>query len=135
MIPFSWSILMSIPKPGSITWRDLTVENAEQVSNFYSKVVGWSSSEVSMGDYSDFNMTGADAEPLAGICHARGANAKMPAQWLMYISVADLDESLRQCKALGGKVICQPRSMGSYGTMSVIADPAGAVVALMGPAE
>ncbi len=31
----------SNPKVGSITWFDLTVENAKEIKEFYSNVVGW----------------------------------------------------------------------------------------------
>ncbi|PJA97553.1 MAG: glyoxalase, partial [Ignavibacteriales bacterium CG_4_9_14_3_um_filter_34_10] len=38
---------------GSIGWIDLTVNNAEEVRDFYSKVIGWKSENVPMGDYFD----------------------------------------------------------------------------------
>jgi hypothetical protein len=69
---------------------------------------------------------------VAGVCHARGANANTPPVWLMYIIVADLDASIVQVKGLGGTVIDGPREMG--GRMCVIRDPAGAVCALLQPA-
>jgi len=28
-------------------------------------------------------------DPVAGICHARGANANLPAQWLIYVAVQE----------------------------------------------
>lgn len=59
------------PKIGHIYWQDLTVENAEEVRQFYSKVAGWKSEPVNMGQYEDFNMLAAETgEPAAGICHA-----------------------------------------------------------------
>lgn len=98
---------------GVIFWRDLTVPNAEQVRDFYSQVVGWRAEPLEMGDYADFIMTapGAD-QPTAGLCHARGVNADLPAQWLIYIKVADLDQALAQCQALGGHIVAGPRQMG-----------------------
>jgi predicted enzyme related to lactoylglutathione lyase len=57
-------------------------------------------------------------------------NAGIPAQWLMYINVADIEESTRQCKQLGGAMVTEIRTMGSMGRYCVIKDPAGAVVAL-----
>ncbi len=87
-----------------------------------------------MGDYSDYMMSTVESEtPVAGICHARGQNKNLPPQWLMYVSVLDLQTSLNTCVALGGKVVCPTRAMGSYGTMAVIQDPAGAVLALIQP--
>lgn len=44
------------PQVGTIGWRDLTVENAESVRDFYQGVVGWETSAVDMSGYSDFNL-------------------------------------------------------------------------------
>ena len=70
------------------------------------------------------------AEPVAGICHARGGNAGFPPVWLVYIIVADLDESVRRCLEHGGKLRLPVKSMGTQGRYCVIEDPAGAVAAL-----
>lgn len=115
---------------GTIGWHDLTVEDAETVRDFYAEVAGWSWSALDMGGYSDFVMTpsgGGDA--VTGVCHARGANAGLPAQWLMYIVVADIDRSIEACRARGGVVLAGPKSMGEA-RYCIIRDPAGAVCAL-----
>jgi len=114
---------------GTIEWRDLTVEDATSIRDFYQSVVGWTHTPISMGDYDDYAMVTANGDTIAGICHAKGSNAEIPPQWLMYITVADLDESLAQSQALGGKIIGGPRCMGSD-RYCIIADPAGATVAL-----
>lgn len=52
-----------------------------------------------MDGYSDYCMIPEDGEdPAVGICHARGTNADLPAQWLIYITVRDLEESLKNCR-------------------------------------
>lgn len=116
---------------GSIAWRDLTVPNADEVQDFYCSVVGWKSTPHDMGGYADFNIsTPGNGECVAGICHARGSNANLPAQWLIYINVANVDVSAAKCAELGGKVIDGPRAMGAM-RFCVIQDPAGAVAALV----
>jgi len=83
-----------------------------------------------MEGYDDFNMirSGA-AAPAAEICCARGVNAEVPPQWLIYIVVEDLEASIARCEALGGKVIQRcPEGV------CIIQDPAGAVAALYKPA-
>ncbi len=121
----------STPILGGIGWVDLTVPNAERVRDFYKFVAGWSSSEVDMGEYSDYCMhSPEDGSVVAGVCHARGANASLPAQWLLYIDVADLQQSMQRCVDLGGKVLAGPRASGPHGAFCVIQDPAGAVAAL-----
>ena len=66
---------------------------------------------------------------LPGVCHARGGNAVLPPQWLIYITVADLDRSMAECERLGGRALTSIRSYGG-GRYCVIEDPAGAVCAL-----
>lgn len=121
------------PKPGTIGWSDLTVPNADEVRDFYAAVTGWQPQPLSMGDYSDYVMTTPDGKGVAGVCHARGTNAGLPSQWLIYITVEDVDESIRQCEQRGGKVIAGPRELGEYGRFCVIQDPAGAVAGLIAP--
>ena len=83
-----------------------------------------------MGGYSDFNMIApGSGESAAGVCHARGENADLPPQWLMYIIVENLDASIAACHANGGRIIREPRGLAG-GRFAVIADPAGAVTAL-----
>jgi len=121
---------MSDPKPGTVAWRDLTVPDAEAVRDFYEAVVGWSSEAVDMGEYSDFVMVpqgGGDG--VAGICHARGGNADIPPQWMLYVVVEDVTASADVCRENGGEVLVDPRGLGG-GRFCVIRDPAGAVLAL-----
>jgi uncharacterized protein len=110
---------------------DLTVPDATVIRDFYEYVTGWKSSAVSMGGYEDFCMLPPGEEtPVAGVCHARGGNSDIPPVWLVYIVVADLDESLRRLAERGGKVLKPAGSAGPMGRFSIIQDPAGAVAAL-----
>jgi len=119
------------PAIGDIFWTDLTVKNAAEIKEFYSQVVGWSASPHDMGGYHDFDIkTPAEGQIVAGICHARDSNANLPAQWLIYISVENVDESARRCQELGGRIVDGPRAMGKS-RFCVIQDPAGAVAALI----
>ena len=68
--------------------------------------------------------------PATGICHAQGVNAHLPALWMVYIVVADLEKSLSACRQGGGEVLAEPRAMGPGSAYAVIRDPAGAVAAL-----
>lgn len=122
------------PEVGSIGWIDLTIPNAEEIRDFYHQVAGLRSEPVDMGGYSDFTMCSpASGEPRAGVCHARGVNADLPPQWLIYVIVEDLDRSVARCRELGGTVVAAPRDMGGEGRYCVIEDPAGAVAALFEP--
>ena len=124
------------PMIGAIGWTDLTVEDAEDIRNFYQDVVGWKSTPFDMGGYNDFVMADPETDtPMAGICHARGPNAGLPPQWLIYISVEDVDLGAERCLALGCEVLVKPQEMGHMGRFCVIRDPAGAACALFTPAQ
>ena len=119
---------------GTITWFDLTAENAEEIKDFYTNVVGWKSDPVKMNGYNDYNMNKpGDNQTITGICHAKGGNANLPPQWLIYITVEKIDSSAKKCVELGGKIISEPKDMQGYGRYCIIQDPAGAVCALFEP--
>jgi uncharacterized protein len=113
---------------GSVGWIDLTVDDAPALRDFYAAVVGWSVENVPLGDYDDFCMKDASGGPRAGVCHRRGPNAGVPAQWIAYFVVADLEQSLTEVAARGGAVVSPPRGAG--GRFAIVRDPAGAVCAL-----
>jgi predicted enzyme related to lactoylglutathione lyase len=77
-------------------------------------------------------MKDIDGQEVAGVCHARGGSAALPAQWLIYITVEDLDHSMAECQRLGGAILMPPRGYAA-GRYCVIKDPAGAVCALYQP--
>ncbi len=116
-------------KLGTIGWFDLTVADAGAIKDFYSAVVGWKATETPVSDYADYTME-APRGPVSGICHARGANANLPPVWLIYLHVADLDDSLASVRQLGGEVISGPTDYGPSGRFAIIRDPAGAHCAL-----
>lgn len=125
-------------KLGELAWMDLTVPNAEQVKEFYQKVLGWQSDAVSMSagneNYEDYTMIATkpesgedatDSQFVTGVCHAKGANKDMPAVWLPYFLVADIDIAASTVQATKGELITEIKSMGDDKYV-VIKDPAGA---------
>jgi predicted enzyme related to lactoylglutathione lyase len=122
-------------RTGTVGWIDLTIEDAQGIRAFYQSVVGWETNTVSMDGYGDFSMhpPGA-ADPVTGLCHARGANAEIPPAWVVYFIVDDLDGSMQACANGGGKVVSGPRTMGKD-RCCIIEDPAGTVCALYQPGE
>lgn len=132
---------------GRIVWHDLTVSDAPRVREFYEKVMGWSNMPVPMKDekgaYADYVMLAPEgseqpavpaehARGVCGVCHARGKNAGIPPQWLIYVEVASVRASMAAAEACGGKVVCPMRPVGPN-MYSVLQDPAGASIGVIGP--
>lgn len=116
---------------GEMVWMDLTVPEASKVSNFYHKVLGWSSVDVPMnkGEYNDFAMSSPNEKTVTGICHAKGPNADMPAVWLPYFLVEDIEQAVETVIGQGGSLATEIKSMGDD-KYTVIKDPSGAMCAL-----
>jgi len=122
---------MSDKSIGRVAWMDLTIDDATAVSKFYNQVVGWDIQGFDMGGYEDYCMNDPETgDTLAGVCHARGANAGLPPQWLMYVGVENLDKSLEAVTAQGGKVMGDKRADGKGGYYCLIQDPAGAYLTI-----
>ncbi|MEM8983794.1 MAG: VOC family protein [Pseudomonadota bacterium] len=115
---------------GKIVWTDLTVDNADELRDFYRDVVGWRVMDTDMGGYNDYTMLADNDEAgTAGVCHARDSNAGLPPVWLNYVGVPDLDDSIKCCIAKNGAVVHGPAPLAG-GRFCVIRDPAGAHLAL-----
>jgi len=116
-------------KTGHIEWCDLTVDNTEEVRDFYAAVVGWKPQDEGVDNYNDYSMLAPDGKVVAGVCHRKGVNADIPPQWLVYVSVESVAISVAKTLELGGKLVSGPRKLGEA-DFAVVQDPAGAVFAL-----
>lgn len=117
-------------KPGTFSWADLTVPHADAIRDFYTAVIGWSALDHDIGDYADYEMCTPDGEARTGICWRSSVNASVPPQWLIYVSVTDLDRSIAEVNRRGGSVVGDVRGEVGADRLCVIQDPSGAVMAL-----
>ena len=121
---------MSESKNGTVEWMDLTVPDAESLTNFYTEALELTATPVEMDGYSDYCLEPPGGkQPFGGICHARGNNEGIPPQWIIYITVANLEERVEKCLELGGELLKPPGPAGD-GRFCLLKDPAGAVFAL-----
>jgi uncharacterized protein len=101
-------------------WFDIAGEAA-----FYRDLFGWNVGP-GMGDYEAWITDGQ--QPWAGVVRAEG-----PGAWVPYVPVADLDAAVERAIALGGRVV-RTQQDGPAASSVLVADPAGAVLALFVPA-
>jgi hypothetical protein len=114
---------------GALCWADLNTSDTKKASDFYSGLFGW--------------QIVADEKDKSGYLHIKngehfiggmppGAHQQpgMPAHWLPYIWVDDVDASAAKAKQMGAKLCLEPLTIDDVGRMAVIADPQGAVFAI-----
>ena len=66
----------------------------------------------------------------AGVFRLPDSKKDVPPNWLPYVFVTDPAGLAARVPGLGGRVLLAPRSELRKGTLAVVADPTGAVVAL-----
>ena len=59
--------------------------------------------------------------------------AGIPSVWMIYFAVTDCDGTASKTKALGGNVMFPPTDIPGIGRFSTLADPQGAVFAVLQP--
>lgn len=121
-------------KLGQIVWTDLTVENSTDLKDFYKEVIGWDVHNVTMKDgeeeYYDYAMMSSPENATGGVCTKRGVNKGIPSQWIIYISVENVAESLAKALEMGGKSIHEIKNKEGNLQFAIVEDPAGAVFGL-----
>ena len=66
----------------------------------------------------------------AGVFRVPDSEAQVPPNWLPYVLVADPAALAARVAGLGGRVLLSPRPELRKGSLAIVADPTGAVVAL-----
>ncbi len=122
---------MSTTLSGTFVWNELLTQDAAAARTFFSELLGWTAREVRMapGAYHIFESGGRD---VGGLMQVAGPQWQgVPAHWLPYIRVDDVDAAAARVPALGGNVSIPPTSEPGVGRFCMIADPTGAAVALI----
>ncbi|MEO8123271.1 MAG: VOC family protein, partial [Burkholderiales bacterium] len=114
------------PTLNHFLWTEELVHDPRAAASFYSKLAGFEVVTEIDGDRPFLLLRkGRD----------RAAIMRMPIEgmqprWLVSVMVADPAASAQRAKQLGGKVIVVPHTNVRNGTMALIADPSGALIAL-----
>ena len=118
--------------PGTISWSDLATTDADAAKAFYSGLFGWDYDEMPAGEGVIYSMAKHGGRAAAAISPQQPDEAAqgIPPHWNVYVTVDDVDAISAQVGGLGGQVLAGPFDVLEVGRMSVIADPAGAVLCL-----
>ena len=115
---------------GAFSWSELMTTDPAAAREFYGKLFGWSSKEMSMpnGTYTAFQVGDAS---VGGMMQIPAEAAGMAPMWGVYVTVRDVDTTVKQVESLGGKVMMAPWDVPGVGRMAVIQDPQGASLSVI----
>ncbi len=118
--------------PGTFCWIELATTDQPAAKAFYTAVFGWSAQDGPIGEgefYTMFQLNGQNA----GAAYTQRADERamnIPPHWNLYIAVENADETARRAAELGARLLVPPFDVATYGRMSVIQDPNGAVFSI-----
>ena len=115
---------------GHFSWNELLTPDVPAAKQFYGELMGWQMEP--FGPAKDYFVLKIGDAGVGGMM--KTPQAGMPATWLAYVTVADVDAAVAKATQLGGKVCAPPFDVPQVGRCAVITDPQGAALGLFKPA-
>lgn len=131
----TWQFASGVP--GAFAGADLYTHDPELADRFFCRLLNLTSQQIGLGsiDYAEWRL---DGTPVA-YRYVMGSDylASTPAHWLVHFTVnpaRGTDAAAGQAIMLGGTVLIEPYDT-PFGRIAVLADPLGAVFAVIDHAE
>ena len=122
--------------PGKIIWRDLLTHDPEASKRFYAGLFGWEFEGI--GGASGFSNDSAytlirhNGRLIGGMIDTVALNGRNDiSQWIVLMSVDDIDAAAARFSTGGGEVITPPTDLQRRGKVAVVADAEGALLGLL----
>lgn len=121
----------SKPVVGNFCWIEANVNDPPAAKRFYGELFGWKGEDMPMGDMGTYTLLKLGDKQVGGLLRMPENAKKMgaPSHWLQYVAVSDIGAGTKKAQELGANILMQPKDVG-MGSMSVLKDPTGALLAL-----
>jgi predicted enzyme related to lactoylglutathione lyase len=117
---------------GKMIWADLITPDLQTAKQFYGGLFGWTFRDLHAANLKDFTIAYNGDQPIAGLVRRDlpKDHSRRPA-WLPFLAVRDVGEARQVALAQNGTLIAPPHSYPRRGEQAVLADPQGAVFAVL----
>jgi predicted enzyme related to lactoylglutathione lyase len=117
-------------RPGAFSWAELNARDVTNVIPFYERVFDWTTRTTDGGDqpYHEFQRDGQSV--LGALEMPPELPAEVPAYWLIYFDVEDVDSSFQRAVELGATEVVGPQEFPG-GRFAIVSDPQGATFGLL----
>jgi uncharacterized protein len=116
---------------GKVIFVELVTPDLDTTKRFYSGLFGWTYRDIHSGT-TQYAEASLDGRPVAGLVQrAFPAGERRQPAWLSFFSVNDVDATKTIASQHGAKVLFEPHSFPDRGREAVLADPQGAVFAVL----
>ena len=115
---------------GAFSWSELMTSDPAAATEFYGKLFGWTAQTMDMGS-GPYHVVKVGDTSVGGIMKTPAEASGTPSMWGCYVTVDNVEKTLTDCAALGGKTLVPAMDVPGVGRMAVIQDPQGAVLSVM----
>jgi uncharacterized protein len=113
------------PANGEVCWSEVAAPDAAAAAGFYTGLFGWTAVAADLGGM-PYHFLARGGTNFGGVMPARPG---VPAHWLVYVAVDDVDATVNRVQSLGGSVVV-PGFDATVGRLAVVRDPQGATFGL-----
>ena len=122
--------IQTIKEHGVFSWNELMTTDMPAAKKFYREALGWEVQDLNNPGIPYAIAKKGDRE-VAGIMAMPKDAQGMPPSWGSYVTVDDVDARVARVESLGGKLCLAPQDIPNVGRFAVIADPQGAMLAMI----
>lgn len=116
---------------GQFSWAELNTTDYEGAWKFYSELFGWKhKSSMDMGPAGTYFMWHDQTEKTKGGMSNMAKQMNVPAHWLHYVTVNDINATVDRIKQKKGKILNGPMDIPGNDVIAQCQDPQGAFFAI-----
>ncbi len=116
-------------RPGKVVFAELVTPDLAAVEPFYASLFGWTFTESAAGE-TKYAQASLDGRPIAGLVQRPLPQGRHPG-WLTFMAAGDLGQVDAAAVQHGARVLFEPHRFANLGQEAVLADPQGAVFAVL----
>lgn len=118
-----------VNEPGALVWNQLSTTDPAAAATFYRPALGLDAAPMpEMPEFTGFQVNG---RTIGGVQGMENIPEGTPPNWLVNFAVDDTDSTVDALVRGGGSIIMPAFDMEKVGRMAVLADPQGAVFAIV----
>ena len=124
--------------PGKIIWHDLITHTPDASKRFYAELFGWEFEDLGLdfgaGRTVNYTLIRHHGQLIGGMVDANRLGRPNPqqlSQWVVVMSVANVQAAVAAVTKAGGKVLTPPTDVDARGELAVVEDNQGAALALL----
>ncbi len=115
---------------GTLVWNELGTRKSDANGTFYTNLFGWGLSPMTGSGSMPYTMFMNGETPIGGMYGLTEEMKEVPAHWMPYFGVANVDAALTKAMALGARTLMPGTDIPNMGRFAVFHDPQGAVFAI-----